>query len=133
MNPLVEAAESSEHRRLVRALIDYLSLLGFVTKCAAYVGYNQCPEISGHIPDIEGTNSAGLAAIGEAKTFDDLDNDRTREQFRAFSNCTMKGGNSNGQTVPFYVAITRGHEKELAIALHELGLDTKSNIYRVSF
>lgn len=133
MSPLVEAAESPEHRRLVKSLIDYLNGLGFETICAAYTGFNQCNEIEGHIPDVEGKNADELIAIGEAKTCDDLDNDRTKEQFKAFSCRVMSGGKSKDKVVPFYIAITKGCEKELGEALHNLGLDQKDNIHRVSF
>lgn len=106
MSSIVEAGESPEHRRLVKSLIEYLNGLGFITTCAAYTDYGQCSEISKHVPDVEGKNTDEVIAVGEAKTYDDLDNDRTREQFKAFSNCTMKGGKSNGQTVPLYIATT---------------------------
>jgi len=133
MTPTVEAAESPEHRRLVESLIEYMKKQGFTIKCAAHVGFNQCGETEGHIPDVRGTNSDELNAIGEAKTCDDLDNDRTRGQFKAFSNREMSDGKSKGRPVPFYIAITKGCEKELGETLHNLALDNKGNIYRVSF
>jgi hypothetical protein len=133
MSQIVEASESPEHKRLVKALIDYMSSLGFTTTCASYVGFNQCSEIEGHIPDVRGKNNDELNAIGEAKTCDDLDNERTKEQFKVFSNREMSGGKSKGIDVPFYIAITKGCEKELEEVLHNLGLDKKSNIHRVSF
>ena len=77
MVPPVGAAESTEHKRLVKALMNDMNDLGFKTTCADYVGYNRCSEISKHIPDVEGQSTDGLIVIGEAKTSDDLDNDRT--------------------------------------------------------
>jgi len=133
MPPVVEAAESPEHKRLVKALIDYLSGLGFSTTCAAYDGFNPCAEIDKHIPDVEGQNSDELIAIGEAKTCDDLDNERTTEQFKAFSHRQMSGGKSKGKVVPFYIAVPKGCEKKLEETLVNLNLSTKENIHRVSF
>ena len=133
MTPTVQAAESPEHKRLVKFLIDYMNGLGFTTTCAAYAGFNQCSETEGHIPDVRGTNNDELNAIGEAKTCDDLDNDRTKGQFKAFSNRVMTEGKSKGKAVSFYIAITKGCEKELGETLRNLGLDTKDNIHPVSF
>jgi ribosomal protein L15 len=133
MSPVVEAAESPEHKRLVKALIDYLNSLGFATICAAYAGFDQCTEIEKHIPDVEGKNTDELIAIGEAKTCDDLDNDRTKEQFKVFSHRVMAGGKSKGKVVPFSIAVTKGCEKKLEETLNNLGLSTRKNINQVSF
>jgi hypothetical protein len=75
-----------------------------------------------------GRNAQGLIAIGEAKTCDDLDNDRTNDQFKIFSSRVVKGGNSDGQTCPFYIAITKSCVDELRKNLSKLGLAQKNNI-----
>ena len=127
------SSESPEHKRLVGSLITYMKNKGFGTTCAAYTGFSQCDETNGHIPDVRGTNDEELNGIGEAKTCDDLDNDRTKEQFKAFSSRVMTGGKSKGKAVPFYIGITEGCEEELEETLRRLNLDKKPNIYRVSF
>lgn len=129
----VEASESPEHKRLVKSLIDHMKNKGFKIKCASYEGFDQCGETKEHIPDVRGTNDEELNAIGEAKTCDDLDSERTEEQFKIFSHREMTGGQSKGKAVPFYIAITEGCEDELGETLKKLGLDKKSNIYRLSF
>jgi len=129
----VKASESPEHKRLVKSIIDHMKTKGFQIKCASYKGFDQCDETKGHIPDVRGTNKEGLNAIGEAKTCDDLDNERTEEQFKGFSNRVMTSGKSKGKDVPFYIAITKGCEKGLEETLKSLNLDKKSNIHRLSF
>lgn len=133
MVPVVEAAESPEHKHLVESLIAHMKKEGFVITCAANPVYNQCGETEGHIPDVRGKNADELNAIGEAKTCDDLNNERTEEQFKVFSNREMTDGKSKGKTVPFYIAIPKDCENELKTTLHDLGLDAKENIRRVLF
>jgi len=129
----VETSESPEHKRLVKSLIDYMKSKGFKITCASYEGVDQCSETKGHIPDTKGTNDAGLNAYGEAKTCDDLDSERTKEQIKVFSNRVMTSGKSKDKDVPFYIAITKGCEDELGETLKKLGLDKKTNIYQLSF
>jgi len=134
MSSVVKASESPEHKRLVKFLIDHLKKEGFETTCATHEGYDECPKIKGRIPDVKGYNKEQeLVAFGEAKTSDDFDSDRTKEQFRVFSNRVMSSGKSKDKAVPFHIGITKGSEQQLENCLKELGLDKKSNIYRASF
>lgn len=94
-----EKAESPEHKKLVKGLIDYLNQEGFKTICAAYEGLSQCDPREERIPDVVGKNAQELNAIGEAKTCDDLDKDRTNDQFKVFSNRVMTSGNSKDKIV----------------------------------
>jgi hypothetical protein len=75
-----------------------------------------------------GQSAQQLAAIGEAKTCDDLDNERTNDQFKTFSSRMMTSGNSSGQTCPFYIGIPKSCINELKENLRKLGLDQKTNI-----
>lgn len=122
-------AESSEHQRLVRALIDYIDRAGFEVTNASVDGYPACPEIEGRVPDVRATNLQQLIAIGEAKTPSDLDNEQTDDQFRLFSNLTVGSGISNGATIPFYIATTKGYEKRVRTALTRLGIDERTSIH----
>ena len=128
----VEKAESPEHKRLVKSLIEHMKQEGYEITCATHEGYTQCPETEGRIPDVKGTSKEELNAIGEAKSPNDLDSDRTKGQFKVFSNREMKKGKSQGKDVPFYIGIPKGSEKQLEDCLKELGLDKKPNIHRVS-
>lgn len=131
---LVEKAESDEHKRLVKSLIDYLKNQGFEITCATSEGFVQCSETEGRVPDVRAYDrKKELNVIGEAKTADDFDNERTEDQFKKFSNRMMTDGKSKGATVPFCIAITKGSEKQLDDCLKKLGLDQKQNIYRYSF
>jgi len=129
----VSKAESPEHKKLVKGLMEYLKQQGFETVCAAYEGYNQCEAIEERVPDVMGKNAQGLLAIGEAKTCDDLDNERTNEQFKVFSHREMISGNSKGQTVPFYIGIPKACIEQLKQRLKALGLDQRTNVHIIYF
>ena len=122
-------AESSEHQRLVRALIDYIGRAGFEVTNASVDGYPACPEIEGRVPDVRATNLQQLIAIGEAKTPSELDNEQTDDKFQLFSNLTVGSGISNGAAIPFYIAITKGHEKRVRAALIRLGVNERTSIH----
>jgi hypothetical protein len=126
----MSSGESLEHKRIVKELIDYLNQQGFKTVCAGYEGFNQCEKINDRMPDVIGENVQGLWALAEAKTCDDLvnDRDRTNDQFKAFSNLVMTSGNSKGQVVPFYICVPKTCFEQLKQILKELGLGEKTNI-----
>jgi hypothetical protein len=126
----MSSGESPEHKRIVKGLIEYLNQQGFKTVCAAYEGFNQCEPIEKRVPDFMGQNAQGLLAIAEAKTCDDLVNDRERtiDQFRAFSNREMNSGNLKGQAVPFFICVPKACGEQLKQILKEIGLDDKKNI-----
>ena len=129
----MSSGESPEHKKLVRALIEYFNRNSFSVTNADCDGYVQCEEMNGRIPDVMGKNTQGLIAIGEAKTCDDLDNDRTNEQFKIFSRRMVFQGNSKGQTCPFYIGIHESCINELKQNLKKLGLDQKTNIKIIYF
>jgi hypothetical protein len=126
----MSSGESSEHKTIVKALIDFLNQKGFRTVCAAYEGFNQCEPIEERIPDFMGQNDQGLVAIAEAKTCEDLtdDRERTDDQFKTFSRRVMTSGNSKGKEVPFYICAPKACNEQLHQILKELGLNGKSNI-----
>lgn len=125
-------AESSEHQRLVRALIDYIGRAGFEVTNASVYGYPPCPEIEGRVPDVRASNLQQLIAIGEAKTESDLNNEQTDDQFRLFSNLTVGSGISNGAAIPFYIATTKGCENQVRASLTRLGINERTNIHIIS-
>ncbi len=129
----VNKSESPEHKKLVKGLIDFLDKKGFKPFCAAYDGFKQCDPNSERVADVKGQNAQELVAIGEAKTCDDLDNERTNAQFKIFSSLTMSAGNSKGQTCPFYIGIPKSCIEQLKQNLRALGLSEKTNIQIVYF
>jgi hypothetical protein len=129
----VSSGESPEHKKLVRALIEYFNRNGFPVTNADCDGYNPCEEMNGRIPDVMGKNTQGLIAIGEAKTCDDLDNDRTNDQLKIFSSRSVANGIAKGQTCPFYIGIPKSCIDALKQNLKKLGLDQKTNITIIWF
>jgi len=127
-------AQSPEHIRLVKALIANLKSQGLEITCADFDGFEKCAETEGRIPDVRAyIREKELNVIGEAKTDDDFNNERTEDQFKKFSSRMMTDGKSKGVEVPFAIGITQGSEKHLDDCLKKLGLDQKKNIHRYSF
>jgi hypothetical protein len=127
----VKEAESPEHTKLVKGLIEYLRQQGFETVCAAYESYTRCAAIQERVPNVMGKNAQGLVAIGEAKTCDDLDNDRTNDRLKLFSSCLMGSGSLEGQAIPFYIGIPKDCVGQLKQRLTALGIDRKLNVHIV--
>ncbi len=127
-------AESAEHRRLIKALINEFTRQGLEILNASCDGYQPCPEIEGKTADVRAyKRSEEWVVIGEAKTDDDLDNEQTEEQFNVFSSLFMGAGKSQGKKVPFVIASTSGAQPKLEACLAKLGLDKKTNIYKWYF
>ena len=130
----MSTGESSEHIQIQNGLMNYLKKEGCeIFKAASRTGYPECDNIGGRVPDMMGKNSQGLIAIGEAKTCDDLDNERTNDQFKIFSGCTVSSGNMQGQTCPFYIGIPKSCINELRQNLAKLGLNNKTNTQIIFF
>jgi len=116
----VNEEESDEHTAIVRALMKYLNDKGFHTVGATCDSYLQCEPIDGKIPDFIGKNNLGQWCIGEAKTCDDMTNDRerTNDQFRAFASRQAK----------FYPSAPKACFEQLIQILRELELYGKPNV-----
>ncbi len=127
-------SESAEHKRLVKALMNELVRQGFEILNVACEGYEPCPEIAGVFPDVRAyKRNTEYIVIGLAKTLDDFDNKRTEDQFEKFSHLVVNSGKNKGKTVPFFIAITKGSEKQLDTCLIKLGFAKRTNIYRWPF
>jgi hypothetical protein len=130
----MSVGESSEHERMQNGLMNYLEKEGFeIFKCANREGYPECDSIEGRVPDMMGRNSQGLIAVGQAKTCNDLDNEKTNGQFEVFSNLDVADGNLKGQRCPFYIGIPKSCINELRQNLAKLGIASKNNIKIVYF
>ena len=99
-------AESVVHKRLVKALAEYVKKKGFEITCSSSLGLKECDKTEdGFIPDLKAySNNESLSLYGEAKTEDDIDNDHTRAQIKSFSGRRMK----DGKLVPFYLIVPKG-------------------------
>jgi len=117
------AAEGDEHKRLVRRLGELVEEKGFKLDCSSSLGLNECPETKGHIPDLKAYNyKEDVWLYGEAKTKDDIDNNHTRSQIKAFSGRTMKGSN---KLIPCYIAVTKGSKETIEIVIQSMSLSKK--------
>lgn len=84
--------ESSQHLRLVEALVSYIEvrykpLKSMIILCdlPSTVGGDRPPRVGGFVPDVYATDSpTTLTVIGEAKTAEDLVTAHSREQIEAF-------------------------------------------------
>ena len=76
-----------------------------------------------HKPEME------LVAIGEAKICEDLENERTKEQFEDFSKRYMSEGKSRNTAVPFYIAVPQKCKEKAREKLVDFGLAGKANVF----
>jgi prepilin-type processing-associated H-X9-DG protein len=81
------------------------------------------PKIIRHRPDVIGINDNGFICIGEAKTKDDIFNNRTKAEFFDFSNYMF-----NGQKCKLIIGIPKSAKGDLYKVLSELGIQNYENI-----
>jgi hypothetical protein len=87
------------------------------------------PPVIAHVrPDLWGIcDASGAVAIGEAKTFDDVDTAHTRDQLRVF---TALRDLRSGRRCRVYVAVPRSAVFELDRVLRDIGiLDCVSRVH----
>ena len=127
--PSIKMAVSPEHQELVKALIDKLAKEGFKILEASYEGYPEPRQRGRHEPDVYAYKyEIQLEAIGEAKLCEDLDTERTKEQFKDFSSRYMPEGKSRNMPVPFYIAVPQKCKQKAHEKLVELGLAGRANV-----
>ena len=94
--------DENEHKKLVKGIIDHFIEKGLKIISASYDGYDKCEIIGNHEPDVLAQKSnEDFYYIGEAKTCDNLTNDRTREQFEDFGNTVMLKEGATRTYLPF--------------------------------
>ncbi|MCW4033876.1 MAG: hypothetical protein NWF03_00775 [Candidatus Bathyarchaeota archaeon] len=121
----MSTGESEEHKAMVRALMNYLNGKGFQTVGVALDGYPQCKPMDERVADFIGKNNQNEWCIGEAKTSEDLINDRERTdaQFRAFAS----------RQATFYILVPKASIEQLNQILKELGLLGQANIETLNY
>jgi len=129
MSGLAGEAESGEHQRLVKALIDQFIFDGLEILNAAYQGYEKPYKIGRHEPDIIAQNpKTEVVSIGEAKVCADLESEKTQEQFEDFSNRQMAVGTTKNVAVPFHILTPPTCAHTVWTVLFKLSLDKRNNI-----
>ncbi|CAG0942541.1 hypothetical protein BROC_01887 [Candidatus Brocadiaceae bacterium] len=82
------------------------------------------PQILRHRPDAIGTKKDGQVCIGEAKTENDIANNRTHAQLQDFSSIEL-----NGKKCDVFVGIPKSAEDYLNKVLEKAGLKGIDNIH----
>lgn len=85
-------AESSQHAALVQIIIDYImrehaevTALGIVDDLSSVIGAEKPNRIDGFVPDVYAFDAPRTTTIiGEAKTKEDLETERSKKQIAAF-------------------------------------------------
>jgi len=82
------------------------------------------PQILRHRPDAIGVKADGQICIGEAKTENDIENNRTYEQLQDFSSVEM-----NGKLCDVFVGVPQAGEDLFNRTLARWGLRESQNIH----
>ena len=125
---------NEEHQRLVKGLIDYFDSNGFKIISADYGDFQKCDLIGSHEPDVIAYHMDNdTYQIGEAKTCDDLDSEKTREQFEDFANAVINKVGLERQFIPFCIAVPKNCMSKLEEKINEIGLSLNGNIQPLGF
>ena len=125
---------NKEHERLVKGLIDYFDSNGFKIVSADYGDFEKCESIGSHQPDVIAYHMDNdTYHIGEAKTCDDLESEKTREQFEDFANAVINKVGLERKYIPFCIAVPKDCMKKLEQVIEEYGLSLNGNIQPLGF
>jgi hypothetical protein len=123
----------NNHKELVKAIINHFEEKGLIIISASYDGYDKCEIIGNHEPDVIAQKpNKDFYYIGEAKTCDNLSNDRTREQFEDFGNTVMLKEGATRTYLPFCIAVYKKCIDDLEKNLIDFGLSMNENIETLS-
>ena len=113
----------TEHDKIVRDAVDYLTMQGFLNIKADLNGYVQPKKITwtatgkGHIPDVTAQSSNLL--IFEVETADSISHAHTADQWKLFS------AYANQHGAIFWVVIPKGFDSDARSRLNQLGIQAK--------
>lgn len=85
---------------------------------------NLPPKIIRHRPDVIATNEYGLICIGEAKTENDINNQRTSEELYDYANTEL-----NGEQCFVIIGIPQSSKQTLNNLLIKTGISNYQNIF----
>lgn len=114
-----------EHQRLLNALSTALQEKGYHVLYQEGLSGQEPYAIGRHEPDIIAKDSTGLLIIGEAKTGQDLEEQRSKEQFIDFSSRIMSEGILKGKEIPLHIIVPQNDSARLRRLLISLGLSNK--------
>lgn len=125
---------NSEHERLVKGLIDYYDSNGYKIISADYGDFQKCEKIGSHEPDVIAYHiDNDIYNIGEAKICEELDSEKTREQFEDFANAVINKIGVERDFIPFCIAVPKECMKKLESKIEECGLSLNGNIQPLGF
>ena len=125
---------SDDHQKLVKGLIDYFDSRGYKIVSADYGDYEKCEPIGSHEPDVIAYHvDNDEYNIGEAKVCDELDSEKTREQFEDFANAVINKVGLERTFIPFCIAVPKECMKKLENKIEECGLSLNGNIQPLGF
>jgi len=125
---------NDEHMRLVKGLIDHFDSKGFKIVSADYENFEKCQTIGSHEPDVIAYHlDDDIYNIGEAKTCEELDSEKTREQFEDFGNTVVNKIGFERKFLPFCIAVPKRCMEKLEIRIEECGLSLNGNIQPLGF
>ena len=123
-----------EHSRLVKGLIDHFDKNGFKIISADYGDFEKCDVIGSHEPDVIAYHMDNdTYQIGEAKLCEDLESEKTREQFEDFANAVINKIGSERGFIPFCIAVPKQCMTKLEQVIKECGLSLNGNIQPLGF
>ena len=118
-----------EHKKLVKGLMEHFESRGLKIVAASYDGYEKCDLIGSHEPDVIAQDPKNeIYYIGEAKTCDVLDTDKTREQFEDFGNAVELTEGETRKYLPFCIAVPNQCLEDLKKYIFDYGLSMNENI-----
>ncbi len=121
--------KNSEHKKLVKGIIDHFESKGLKIISAAYERFEKCEMIGNHEPDVIAKKSnESNYYIEEAKTCEYLTTQRTREQFEEFGNTVILKEGATRTYLPFCIAVPKKCIDDLKSYLTEIGLGMNKNI-----
>ena len=131
---IIPIMSSDEHQKLVKGLIDYFDSKGFKIISADYGEFEKCEKIGSHEPDVIAYHMDNdQYNIGEAKTCEELETEKTREQFEDFGNAVINKIGSERKFIPFSIAVPQRCMKKLELVIEECGLKLNGNIQPLGF
>jgi len=104
------ASSNTLHKLMTIALVRKLNMDGYNVVAASNFPELNIPEkIGRHSPDVIAKDSEGTFHFGEAKVYENLDTEKTKEQFYDF----LTHSNTDGKKSHLHIIVEKEHEEYL--------------------